>query len=93
MHTSYGPLQPAERAYVNLTYNVRKMGLILRSVEWMPKMQISMARKFTLQPLRGYDVKPPKKKHTSVILSMTRYAQADTLPVTATVTLKYCSQL
>jgi hypothetical protein len=40
---------------------VRKMGLILRSIERMLKMQFSMARKFTLQPLRRYDVKPPKK--------------------------------
>jgi hypothetical protein len=40
---------------------VRKMGLILRSIERMLKMQFSIARKFTLQPLRRYDVKPPKK--------------------------------
>ncbi len=44
----------------NLT--VRKMGLILRSIERMLKMQFSMARKFTLQPLHRYDVKPPEKK-------------------------------
>ncbi len=37
------------------------MGLILRSIERMLKMQFSMARKFTLQPLRRYGVKPPKK--------------------------------
>ncbi len=37
------------------------MGLILRSIERMLKMQFSMGRKFTLQPLRRYDVKPPKK--------------------------------
>ena len=37
------------------------MGLILRSIERMLKMKLSMARKFTLQPLRRYDVKPPKK--------------------------------
>jgi hypothetical protein len=42
-------------------HTVRKMGLILRSVERMLKMQFSMARKFTLQPLRRYDVKPPEK--------------------------------
>ncbi len=40
---------------------VRKMDLILRSTERMLKMQFSMARKFTLQPLRRYDVKPPEK--------------------------------
>jgi hypothetical protein len=40
---------------------VRKMGLILRSIERMLKMQFSMARNFTLQPLRRYDVKPPEK--------------------------------
>jgi hypothetical protein len=39
----------------------RKMGLILRFIERMLKMQFSMAHKFTLQPLRRYDVKPPKK--------------------------------
>ncbi len=44
-------------------HTVRKMGLILRSIEWVLKMQFSMARKFTLQPLRRYDVKPPKKTH------------------------------
>jgi hypothetical protein len=43
------------------TYTVRKMGLILRSIERMLKMQFSMARKFTLQPLRRYNVKPPEK--------------------------------
>jgi hypothetical protein len=35
------------------------MDLILRSTERMLKMQFSVARKFTLQPLR----KPPKKPH------------------------------
>ncbi len=29
----------------------------------MLKMQFSMARNFTLQPLRRYDVKPPEKRH------------------------------
>jgi hypothetical protein len=37
------------------------MGLKLRSTERMLKMQFSMARKFTLQLLRRYDVKPPNK--------------------------------
>jgi hypothetical protein len=48
------------------TYTVRKMGLILRSIERMLKMKSSIARKFTLQLLRRYDVKPPslpKKPH------------------------------
>jgi hypothetical protein len=40
---------------------VRKMGLILRSIERMLKMQFSIARNFTLQPLRRYDVKTPEK--------------------------------
>jgi hypothetical protein len=44
-----------------LTCTVRKMGLILRSIERMLKMQFSMARNFTRQPLRRYDVKPPEK--------------------------------
>jgi hypothetical protein len=38
----------------SFSYAVRKMGLILRSIERMLKMQFSMARKFTLQPLRRY---------------------------------------
>jgi hypothetical protein len=42
-------------------HTVRKMGLILRSIERMLKMQFSIARKFTLQLLRRYDVKPPEK--------------------------------
>jgi hypothetical protein len=42
-------------------YTVRKMGLILRSIERMLKMLFSIVRKFTLQPLRRYDVKPPEK--------------------------------
>jgi hypothetical protein len=41
---------------------VRKRGLILHSMERMPKMQFSMARKFMLQPLRRCDGKP-KKPH------------------------------
>jgi hypothetical protein len=42
-------------------HTVLKMGLILHSIERMLKMQFSLARKFTLQPLRSYDVKPPEK--------------------------------
>ncbi len=42
-------------------HTVRKMGLILHSIERMLKIQFSMARKFTLQPLRRYYVKPPEK--------------------------------
>ncbi len=44
-----------------IPYTVRKMDLILRSLERMLKMQFSMARNFTLHPLRRYDVKPPEK--------------------------------
>jgi hypothetical protein len=44
-------------------YTVRKMGLILRPIERMLKMQFSMARKFPLPPLHRYDVKPSKKPH------------------------------
>jgi hypothetical protein len=44
-----------------LSHTVRKMGLILRSIERMLKMQFSIARKFTLQLLRIYDIKPPEK--------------------------------
>ncbi len=51
-----------------------KMGLILRSIERMLKMQFSMSRKFTLQPLRRYDIKPPKKNATSVIFRLTWHA-------------------
>ncbi len=46
---------------VGRVHTVRKMDLILRPRERMLKMQFSMARKFTLQPLRIYDVKPPEK--------------------------------
>jgi hypothetical protein len=47
--------------FVTFPHTVRKMDLILRSLERMLKTQFSMARKFTLQPLRRYDVKPPEK--------------------------------
>jgi hypothetical protein len=36
---------------------VRKMDLILRSIERRPQMQFSMARRLTLQLLRRYSVK------------------------------------
>jgi hypothetical protein len=36
---------------------VRKMDLILRSIERRPQMQFSMARRFMLQLLRRYSVK------------------------------------
>ncbi len=39
---------------------VCKMNLILRSIERRPQMQFSMARKFKLQQLRRYSVKPSK---------------------------------
>jgi hypothetical protein len=51
--------------YPSLSHTVRKMGLILCSIERILKMQFSMARKFTFQLLRRYEVKPPKKPHTS----------------------------
>jgi hypothetical protein len=41
-------------------YTVRKMNLILRSLERRPQMQFSMARKFKLRQLRRYGVKPSK---------------------------------
>jgi hypothetical protein len=37
------------------------MGLKLRFIERMLKLQFSKPRNFTLQPLRRYDVKPPEK--------------------------------
>ncbi len=46
-------LASGRRAIQPLSYTVRKMGFILCSIERMLKMQFSMARKFTLQPLRG----------------------------------------
>ncbi len=52
---------PLKVHYRAVLYTVRKMCLILLSKERMLKMQFSMARKFTLQPLRRYDVKPLKK--------------------------------
>ncbi len=56
------------------SYTVRKMGLILRSIERMLKMQFSMARKFTLQPLCRYGVKPSRKNWTNIILRLTCHA-------------------
>ncbi len=44
-------------------YTVRKMGLILRSLERRPQMQFSMAHKCMLQPLRRYDVKRSKMRN------------------------------
>jgi hypothetical protein len=61
LHCLWVPTNAVESEADSFTYTVRKMGLILRSIERMLKMQFSMARKFTLQPLRRYDVKPPKK--------------------------------
>jgi hypothetical protein len=55
-------------------HTVRKMGLMLRSIERMLKMQFSMTPKFMLEPLRRYDVKPPKKNRTSVIFRLTCHA-------------------
>jgi hypothetical protein len=48
------------KEWIPPAYTVRKMGLILRSIEQMLKMQFSMARMFTFKPLRRYDVKPPQ---------------------------------
>jgi hypothetical protein len=53
---------------------VHKMGLILRSLERIPKMQFSMARKFMLQPLGRYDVKLTENR-TNLILRLMRHAQ------------------
>ncbi len=44
---SQGNDPPSERH--DSRYTVRKMDLILRSIQWRPQMQFSMARKFTLQ--------------------------------------------
>ncbi len=61
----YRGLSPDFHIHVSVSelymYTVRKMDLILSSIERMLKMQFSMARNFTLQPLRRYDVKPLKK--------------------------------
>jgi hypothetical protein len=56
------------------SYTVHKMGLILYSTEQMLKMQFSMARKFTLQPLCRNGVNPPKKNWTNIILRLTCHA-------------------
>ncbi len=48
----------------NISRTVHKMDLILHSIERIPKMQLSMARKFMLQPLRRYDVKLNGKTFT-----------------------------
>jgi hypothetical protein len=45
------------------TYTVRKMDLILRSIQGRPQMQFSMVRKFKLQLLRRYSVKFSKMRN------------------------------
>jgi hypothetical protein len=37
-----------------------------------------MARKFTIKPVRRYDVKPPEKNRTNVILRLTCHAYRKT---------------
>jgi hypothetical protein len=44
-------------------YTVRKMDLILRSIERMLQTQLSMARRFKLQVLRRYYVKFSKMRN------------------------------
>jgi hypothetical protein len=44
-------------------YTVRKMDLILRSIERMLQTQLSMARRFKLQVLRRYSVKFSKLRN------------------------------
>ncbi len=44
----------------DLSCTVYKMGHILCSIEQMLKMQLSMARKFMLQPMRGGDLRQIK---------------------------------
>jgi hypothetical protein len=46
-----------------IVHTVHKIGLILHPIDHMPKMQFSMARKFMLHPLRGYNVKSTEKPH------------------------------
>ncbi len=45
------------------THTVRKMDLILRSIERMLQTQLSMARRFKLQVLRRYSVKFSKMRN------------------------------
>jgi hypothetical protein len=47
-------------------YTVRKMDLILRSIERRPQMQLSMARRFKLQLLRRYSVKFSKMRNLTL---------------------------
>ncbi len=44
-------------------FTVRKMDLILRSIERMLQTQLSMARRFKLQVLRRYNVKFSKMRN------------------------------
>jgi hypothetical protein len=61
----YSKLLKADQARLKLRNlgagcTVRKMDLILRSIEWMLNIQFFMACNFKLQPLCRYDVKPPE---------------------------------
>jgi hypothetical protein len=56
---------------LTLAYTVRKMDLILRSIERMLQTQLSMARRFKLQVLRRYNVKFSKlRKFTLEMLRL-----------------------
>ncbi len=57
------PQPPSPINSLDRRHTVHKMDLILHSIERMLKMQFSMGRKFTLQPLCRYDIKPSQKKH------------------------------
>jgi hypothetical protein len=52
-----------EEEEINGGYTVRKMDLILRSIERMLQTQLSMARRFKLQVLRRYNVKFSKMRN------------------------------
>ncbi len=58
---TYKLLVPSQ--YLWTFHTVRKMDLILRSIERMLQTQLSMARRFKLQVLRRYDVKFSKMRN------------------------------
>jgi hypothetical protein len=49
--------------FIAHNYTVRKVGLILRSIQRRPQMQLSMARKFRLLSLSRYNVKHSKMRN------------------------------
>jgi uncharacterized Fe-S cluster-containing radical SAM superfamily protein len=59
-----------EGAAHHLTHTVRKIDLILGSIELMPEMKFSMARKFTLLLLSRNDVKLLKNRTNLVFRLM-----------------------